>query len=325
MALYNVTTVNNTLLAVNHFAHATSEGILQNAEDTDFESIREIRAHWKLANIVQAGSTADTAVTNVPVETGDRIFIRHNSVIHDTFAVGVAHSEALIHPVMTSNTSPSGVASSTDDNNSADAWKVFDGNVDTYTYLKAAVGNYFQYNFQDNTPTIVYNYYVKYAEYIKGWVIEGSLDGVNWSTISSEYNSDRRWCATGRRFSIDSPGAFSYYRLRVTSTLISTYSTQFHAFHLLTPEGTTIDTSLITQGGVPSQVFRFEDLVRFNGGNPAVEKDIFYEYGETGEKLYVLALYNDVLLTGRILQTKVEFSAADNELTELTGQIFKLV
>lgn len=330
MALYNVSTAGNTLLALDHVAHCSSEDIFQNVEDTDFESIRETRVHWRLANIAEAGSTANTLVTNTPLQNGDRIFIRlNNGQIYDTIASGVAQSTATIHPPMTSNTLPSGVASSS--SAGATAWRAFDGDAATGNDMYADVGEWIQYQFIDNTPTVVYTYMIKHEYGMYGFVIEGSLDGTNWSTISTEdvgASNDPNWLNTGRIFTIDSPGAFSYYRCRITRSAYTAGSTalrNFYAFHLLTPNGTSADTTAITNGEVPDQVFKYTDKISFNGGAPAVEKDVYYEYGTTGTKLYVLSLYHDVLLNGRILSTRIDFSTAGNEATEITGQVYKLV
>lgn len=328
MALYNVTTSGNTLLATDHIAHCTSEQVLQNVEDTDFESIRETRVHYQLQNIAEAGSSANTLVTNTPLANGDRIFIRkNNGVIYDTIASGVAVSTATIHPAMTSNTLPQGVATAS--HTGTGQWQVFDGNSGTGSDMRVDAGEWVQYQFVDNTPTTVYKYLIKHEYGIKAWVIEGSLDGINYSTISSEYiGEDPVYLNTARTFTIDSPGAFSYYRFRITSSHYSAGSSTvrfFYAFHLLSTVGTTADTSAITAGETPDQVFKFEDTISFNGGNAAVEKDIYYEYGTTGLKLYALALYHDVLLDGRILTTRIDFSGASNAVTEITAQVYKLV
>ena len=321
MALYNVTTAGNTLLATAHIAHSTSEQVIQNVEDTDFESIRETRVHWQLANISDGFSTANHLVTNTPLANGDRIFIRKsNGVIYDTVASGVVSSTAPVHAPMTSNTLPQGIAASSN----GVAWNAFDNNLATGCDMVTNVGHWVQYQFVDNTPTTIYSYYIKHEGFVTGFVIEGSLDGTNWSTISSEYNADTLYWLNGRTHSIDSPGAFSYYRWRITSNGANTTRT-LYAFHLLSPNGTTADTTSITAGETPTQVFKFTDTISFNGGSPAIEKDIYYEYGTTGLKLYALALYHDKLLDGRILTTRIDFTSASNAVTEITGQVFKLV
>lgn len=311
MALFNVSTSGATLAAIGYPAHATSELILQDGGDTDFESIRETRVHWNLANISTAASTADTCITNTTLVNGDRIFIRkNNGSIVDTFVTGASSEESTVVPNMTSNTVPEGVASGA--NTASESYFAFDGNDATATH----VYNYqwIQYQFKDNTPTLINRYAFKATDSSGGWTIEGSVDGVNFSTISTQSAIDTR---TKRIYTIESPGEFSVYRFNPNSD----FSGQVYCFDLL-GDGVSIDTSAITLGEVPDQVFKFEDTISFNGAT-AIEKDIFYEYGTAGTALYALTLYEDVTLTGRQIQTRVDFSASGNKSVEITGQIYK--
>ncbi len=326
MALFNVTTSQNTLLAMTHNAHAISETVPQNAGDTDFESARETRVHWKLADLSQ-GNTADTYKINAPIQNGDRIFIRHNNTMYDTLASGVVQSQTLVHPNMTSNTLPSGTASSSV---GANAWKFFDGDINTGADTSAD-GFWCSYNFLDNQPQTIYSYYARFGYhttnlyYTAGatsFVIEGSMDGTNWSTISTENFAAAAYC-NGLIKQIDSPGSFSHYRFRVTGYINN--NIDMMAFHLLSNEGNTGNCSTITQGATPQAVFKLNDKVSFNGQPSLVEKDIYYEYGNTGLKLYAVQIFNDQLLDGRNLQTRVDFKTAGNEMTELTSNIFKMI
>ncbi len=310
MALYNVSTSGNSLKAIGNPSHATSELVLQDAEDTDFESIRETRVHWKLANISTNQSTADTAVTNVSVSNGDRIFIRKNSgEIIDTVAAGVSIAESCVVPIMTSNTSPEGVAYS--GQSGGDAWKAFNAN-DSDSVYHGDANIVLQYTFKDNVPVQINNFYLKTDRNDTNFLVEGSVDGTNWSTISTFNNVDTR----GTVFTIESPGEFSSYRIKNTSA-----SWRVSAWDLL-GDGVSIDTTAITAGETPDQVFLYKDSISFNGA-VAVEKDIFYEYGNTGLSLYALTLYEDVVLTGRQIQTRIDFSATGNIASEITGQVYK--
>jgi len=331
MALYNVTTVNNTLLSTANTANCESEIINQDAGDTDFESIRDTRVHWRLNNISSGLSSADLLVSTVPIQNGDRIFIRKDdNSIYDTTAQGVVQNTAPIHPNMTSNNAPEGVALSSPAD--TDAFKAFDGDDGTYTTMKLDVGSWIQYQFKNNTPTSVSSFYFRthttnayqHYHYI-AFNIEGSLDGDNWSTIST--HPTLAYYEDGEIFQIESPGSYSYYRLICTDVGNSadTYHNYVVSFSLLSESGNTVDTSGITLGETPTHVFKFTDTIKFNGGDPATQKDVFYEYGTTGTKLAVISVYNDYVLNGTTLKTTFEFTSSGNEVVETTGQIYKLI
>jgi len=324
MALFNVTTQNNTLLATAYTANAVSEIVTQDAGDNDFESVRDTRVHWRLANISdQSLSSTDHLVSTSPLQDGDRILVRLNDgSIRDAVASGVTSGTAPVHAPMTSNTLPAGEVMDSD--GSTDAWKAFDGDNETQVAASANAGDWYQYQFENNTPQTIYTYYIATTQYSSGyaiqWVIEGSLDGTNWATISTEQTTHGTTYA-GQIFQIESPGEFSYYRLRFT--YINQY-VYLKSFHLLDGTGSTMDTTAITNGEVPDQVFKFTDQIFYNG-SPAIEKDVFYEYGTTGTKLAVISQYHDVLVGGRTLETKINFTAASNEVVEITGQVYKAV
>ncbi len=314
MALHNVSIVNSNLLATANNAHCTSEEVIQEVEDNDFESIREVRTHWKLANISSGQSSTDTANITTPLVNGDRIVIRTNDgVLHDTIVAGATIDTTPVHAPMTSATLPAGVASG----NYSNAWEAFDGDGVTMASLANYGSSSLQYQFENNIPQYISRYYLKTFQTYTDHHLYGSLDGTNWSLISSSYGNPQHTNAT---FTVNSPGEFSYYRIKFPTC----YSAGVYTFSLLTDEGTSIDTSAITQGETPDQVFSFSDSIEFNGSQ-AVEKDIYFEYGTTGDKLYALALYEDVLLDGRVIATHVDFSATSNEVVEITGQVYKEV
>lgn len=324
MALFNVTTQNNTLLATAYTANAVSEVVNQDAGDNDFESVRNTRVHWRLANISdQTLSSTDHLVSTAPLQNGDRILVRlDDGSIRDVVASGVTAGTAPVHAPMTSNTLPAGEAK--DNQGHTDAWKAFDGDNNTYISDYFYSDEWLQYQFANNTPQTIYTYYVNTSQYSANydinWVIEGSLDGTNWATISSE-NSTHGVTYAGQIFQIESPGEFSYYRIRFT------YINQYvyvKSFHLLDGAGSVMDTTSITDGQIPDQVFKFTDQIFYNG-SPAIEKDVFYEYGTTGDKMAVTSQYHDVLVGGRTLETKINFTSASNEVVEITGQVYKAV
>lgn len=318
MALFNVSTANNTLLATAHTAHAESNIINQDATDTDFESIRQARVKWLLADVIDAGqSGTDFAVVNAPVVDGDRIFVRKSDgTIADTTAIVDETSITPAHPFMDSNTTPSGVCNASD--NSSAAWYAFDNDESTTNTVGVYYNGWVSYQFENNTPTLINQFKLKTDYYDGSYRLEGSLDGTNWATIGEYGPLDAK---NGVILDVQSPGEFSHYRI-----INLRYNTwvYFSTFWLLSNDGRKIDTTNATQGEIPQNVFRFTDTVSFNS-TIATEQDIYYEYGTSGSKLYALSLYNNVQLAGRQVTTRVDFGTNGNEVTEITGQLYKVV
>lgn len=321
MALLNVSNASGKLLALTSVGTATAEIINQDVGDTDFESIRETRAVWNLANISDPQSTVDTLVANVPINTGDRLFlVKDNGQIFDFIAPAVTKSTASMIPNMTSATLPSGTVTGSD----ANAWKAFDGDNDTYMDTRTSTGTLWAaYQMPNNERIKVTRMYVKFQNTYpypqdRPFRILASNDGTNWVTIHQYVTYSVAQLKAGVAFDVHSPGEFSYYRMDMPNS----YYFQLSTFSFLVDTGDTINTSTITQGEIPTRVFKFEDKIKFNG-NVALEKDIYYEYGTAGSKLLAFPIYHDVILSGRTLETKVEFSAVGNELKEITGQIYK--
>jgi len=324
MALNEVINKNGTLLAKTFDGTAVAEPITQDEGEKDFESIREARAIWHLANISEPTSSPDNLVAASPINEGDRlILVKDDNSTVDFIAEGVKKSTRSMIPKMTDNTTPAGVASSS----TGDAWKVFDGSDGTVISVGGGTSSlWVAYNFENNERKFVKNVYVK-AYYYYGWCnmseihIQGSMDGVIWQTLSIHAGLNHSEMSSGKILTIQSPGSYSHYRVYTPG--VSEYS-GFRTVSLLTDEGDALDTTDITAGETPSKVFRFMDVLKFNGV-PAIEKDIYLKYGTTGDKLLAFPIYHDVSLYGRTLTTSVEFSAPGNEVTEITGQIYKAV
>lgn len=320
MALFNVTNTNGKLAALTNNGSAIAESITQDIGESDFESIREVRAIWKLNNISN-NSTVNNLVTSVPIAQGDRLFcVKNNNEIVDFNAGVVTVSSASLIPNMTSNITPSGIVS-TNNGTPADAYKLFDGNSDTEFYI--VNGRYVQYKFNNNEQKkinkirITTGASVYYS--ITSVLVEGSLDGVNFVKISN--NKITITANTTAVFDIQSPGFYSNYR--VTPFFNNTGgNTSTKEILLISDTGYSISTATIAPGEIPVKVFKFTDKIKFNSV-AAIVKDIYYEYGTNGSMLMVFPIYHDVILNSRDLVTKVEFSAVGNEVSEITGQIFK--
>lgn len=134
-------------------------------------------------------------------------------------------------PVMTSNTTPSGIASASSifyDPLYA-PWKAFDGNneIDTTSRWISSVDSempqWISYKF--DAPVIARNYYILpeigYCEERapKDFILQGSNNGTSWTNLDTRSNITLSlYNAAGLSFSVNNPGSYTYYRLYITAT-----------------------------------------------------------------------------------------------------------
>ena len=133
-------------------------------------------------------------------------------------------------PVMTSNTSPSGVAASSSNySNEYAPWKAFDGNNNSGTASRwissasASMPQWISYKF--NLATYAGSYYILPEtggcadRAPKNFRLQGSNDNVNWTTLDARTDINlSTWNGSGKTFNISNPGSYKTYRLYVTAT-----------------------------------------------------------------------------------------------------------
>ena len=345
MSLMNVQNTNGELLSKANNSFAIAEVITQDAGETDFESLRDVRTIMLLANVCDASSTVDTAVLNTPITEGDRIFIVDdaNQIFDITAGAVAAASQGLI-PVMTSMTAPSGTIGIGSENATAqtNVLAAFDGNLSTsahYAWGNSAGNVDVNRNAvdSDGVASIVYAFennekkkvtlfkgifnYTSNLSTIPEFKIQAANNSTDWVTIYSKKNAHRT-AILDQIIQMQNPGNYSHYRLVITPP--SSFFDGIKTFQLYTDGGQSIDTSAITKGAIPKHVYKYTPPISFNGVT-AIEKDIYKEFGTNGSKLYVASVYNDVLVTGRTITTRVDFDSVGDELLELTSQVFKAV
>lgn len=126
-------------------------------------------------------------------------------------------SRGSLTPIMTTNNAPSGVASDSD--GSANAFRAFDGNADTFVVLNTSSG-FLAY--QPAAPAVVDSYFITAQKSQVGadrspyeWVVEG-FDGVNWIILDSR-KGETNWNGGQKKvFSFNNDRTYSSYRLRWT-------------------------------------------------------------------------------------------------------------
>ncbi len=141
-----------------------------------------------------------------------------------------------IIPVMTSNTSPSGVASASSCYESSSGidllapWKAFDGEDESgfaasrwISALDYSMPQWISYGF--SLPTYADSYYIlpetgSCADRAPmNFILQGSNDNIRWTTLDSQSNITLSiWNNSGKTFSISNPDSYMTYRLCVTAT-----------------------------------------------------------------------------------------------------------
>ncbi|MDP9675144.1 hypothetical protein J2W97_001127 [Paenibacillus jamilae] len=130
------------------------------------------------------------------------------------------YSENLI-PTMTSNTTPSGIASaSTEYGERWKAWNAFDHLVDDYGWV-AASGNttgWLCYKFPSSIRITRYTITMRsgsHAESPNTWTFEGSSDGAAWSVLDTRSNISFS-TNLSQSFDFTNSTLYSYYRINIT-------------------------------------------------------------------------------------------------------------
>ncbi|PQP82455.1 hypothetical protein C0Q44_13510 [Paenibacillus sp. PCH8] len=140
----------------------------------------------------------------------------------------------IITPSMTSNTTPSGVASASSIYNASyEAWRAFNGGATgTEDCWASSAGNpsgFLVYNFNNVTTLNAYAITSRDASDLtsapKDWTLAGSNDGTNWSTIHTVTNSTGWSQKETRSFVLSRDFSFSNYRLIIHTNNGANYTT----------------------------------------------------------------------------------------------------
>ncbi len=326
MSLYNVRTSNNYIMAQFGDGVAVSEEIIQELVDNDFIGVKNARVLWKLNNIYSATSAANTLVTSADVVVGSKLIIRlndgslHEMIVSETTPV----TNAFQIPTMWDRDKPRGNTTATYDTPGTESWRAFDASLTTFSYHSYAAVGSIEYRFQDSEEFEFTQYYLKGMGYdTVGFRIEGSINGLDWTQLDTRAIST----PSGTYDLTENIGSYSRYRVTTNGTNDYGYA---YSFNLL-GDGVSIDTTAITNGETPDQVFLWDDKIYFNDQLATLKLD-YPEYGFDGEKLHVYSQYDDVIIPddasgdgdgSRTITTKVEFSSAGNCITEITSDLWQ--
>jgi hypothetical protein len=150
--------------------------------------------------------------------------IRNNATAWNTFINSTINVKEV--PTMTSNTTPEGVASASSIYGSSyDAFKALDKNTSTYWYAGGSAPQWIQYQFV--SPVFVHTVVITgYGSAGNGYnpnsiTIQASQDG---STFIDIQTFNQEFTNTATTLYIAKQGYYKYWRVRVNSTVNSSYS-----------------------------------------------------------------------------------------------------
>jgi len=254
MALTNMVSQSGYLLSIGENAEGISETVTQELVQTDFIALERNRVMWQLPNISSPTSFADNLICS-DVQDGDELLIRtSDNTLHTMIVSGTTLVDtAMDYAYMRSNTFPAGIVSGTND--PGNAWKIMDGSLGSRTYLSWP-SSVFTFQLPNNDLKQYNKYFFKAQDNSGGnlrYSIEASTNGVDYTEISPTQNI----IANGV-YSIQSPGMYSYYRIRGYD---HSYGYQF----TLLGDGVQIDTSAITNGETPSNVYLLKNTIKYRG------------------------------------------------------------
>lgn len=317
--LNGATSTGNILLARNNNAVAISKEINQLLIDVDYRSIKNLMVHQLLANIVtRSNISIDSFNTSTPLSAGDEIIIKkadgkYYSLILDSNMITTNIDASNLIPVMISNNSPSGLLTPFSGSNSI--YLCFTTNKNNTSYSISNDIKTFTYQFENNDPVLIKKIYCKLEISNSNCTLYGSNNGIDFTSLGTTN--------TGKilTYSFTHDIAYSYYKFVFSNP--SGYQTFVQNIELL-GAGYTIDTSSITNGEIPTEVYKCN---KFKFNEIYATEDISRRHIEDSYSGYskLIARYNDIIFyPARNIVTQVELPVAGNQITEVTAEIYKL-
>lgn len=127
-------------------------------------------------------------------------------------------SRGSITPIMTTNTAPSGAAST--GSGTANAYLVFDGDRTQYVTLSGGSSGYVQYDLGVGVSRVVDAYWLVAPDTAANngdtptqWQFQGSNNGTDWTTLDNRQNQSNWTGSEARFFEFDNAVDFRYHRL----------------------------------------------------------------------------------------------------------------
>lgn len=187
-------------------------------------------------------------------------------------------------PKMTSNTLPSGIASSSSENNTTTlgAWRAFDGDFNSATNGWTTVLNvktgWLRYEFQ--TSKIISKYSIAPVNSIENinrspnsWTFEGSNDGSTWDILDTRTNISDWTVLRKKEFSFSNVNSYKNYRINITLNNGGAYVAigELEMFEVV------LESALILKNNSNFYSLKKEELIEL----PSINNEVILKYGIT--------------------------------------------
>ncbi|MDR6715868.1 MULTISPECIES: SPRY domain-containing protein [Paenibacillus] len=193
-------------------------------------------------------------------------------------------------PVMTSNTTPSGKATTSSIYHvNYSAWKAFDRLDDQYPWASTSKTGWLAYEF--SKPVVIAKYAIlansaELTQAPKSWIFEGSSDGVNWTVLDAQNNQVGWQSGLKREFAIINKKSFIQYRINVIdnngSTLLSIRGFEMYNYEINSDNLATISNQS-EQTFIRYGMDLSTGIYMFNGVQSVETKDNVLSSGKTYE------------------------------------------
>jgi hypothetical protein len=177
-------------------------------------------------------------------------------------------------PTMTSNTTPSGVASANSYLDGFDAWQAMDKDL--------SEGNGWSTNDNDVTGWLgyewatpktikrysIYSFAYAAAQAPKDWAIEGSNDGTSWTVLDTRANETAWVFGTPKTYNVTAPGAYTHYRINISANNGGPTYIMVSELKLEEYAPTSTGVTIVNTPGGTTYNWRYKDPA-FNPSDPA--------------------------------------------------------
>lgn len=192
-------------------ANLTNRGVNQNFSIEFYSNSEKLIASYE---VIPEFSTRNKINTiNTPVPIINKILLSSND---NTYSLKKGNiSNEIATPIMTSNTTPSGIVTS-NSNIANQMWRVFDRGITSNSTTSNVNDYWISYEFEEEKEIIKYSVESSSTTQYrpKNWNILGSKDGINWKIIDTR--ADIVYTNNIAEFTISNSEKFKHYRLHIT-------------------------------------------------------------------------------------------------------------
>ncbi len=335
MALVGVESVLKALVATGYNGYAVSEPVFQDEGEADFVSLVNISAKYEFANISTAIGP-DALMTNVAIANGDNlIIVKEDDTIHEVIVSGaIAHIDTygLIPIIQDDYTGEYGTISASNEHSSyppyltltdVDPYNCFitDGNVNTDLSIV------YEFNSPRKITKIMIgapdNNFDRCPKNIEFFVSDNNLNWLSLGTYTALLPTENY---EEQEFVIPVPILGKYLKTFIydnygDSSFIEVGRMKYYE-EVIEYE---MDTTLTTQGEIPSRVYAVDSKLSFYDGNQyseAIENSNTYS-GISLPTLELVRTYIDLSIAGILVRTRIDFRNIGDKCVEVVADLWK--